>query len=87
MLRVFNPEITDPLVLFLGLDEKSDVGMGWGPYKGTPHFAVDVTPRGVLKERAQGLIREMEGRGWKLLRGRMNSLDAPQGILSNLDPA
>ena len=85
MLRGFSSDITVPLVLFLGLDEKKDGGVEWGAYKGTPHFAADATPRGTLKEKAEALIGEMEGRGWKLLRGRVNFLDAPQGILENSD--
>ncbi|KAI9766284.1 MAG: NADH pyrophosphatase [Geoglossum simile] len=80
MLREFSSEITAPLVLFLGLDEGGG-GVEWGSYKGTPHFAVDVTPRGASKDRAEGLMREMEARGWELLSGRVNFLDAPQAAI------
>jgi NAD+ diphosphatase len=85
MLREFNSEITTPLVLFLGLDEKRDGGVEWGSYKGAPRFAVDITPRGPLKDGTEELMREMEARGWKLLKGRVNFLDAPQGIFENFN--
>jgi NAD+ diphosphatase len=67
------------------LDEKREEGVEWESYKGAPHFAVDITPRGPLKERAEGLVGEMEARGWKLLKSRVNFLDAPQGILENFN--
>jgi NAD+ diphosphatase len=74
------------LVVFLGLYERQAGGVEWKGYRGIPHFAVDVTPKGLLKERAERLIGEVQGgREWKPLKGRTNlRLDALQGgLLSN----
>lgn len=49
-------------------------------YKGRPMFAVDVSPKGSIKETAETLIKEMEGRGLEFFPGRMPlGLPAPEG--------
>ncbi|KAH0541765.1 hypothetical protein FGG08_003787 [Glutinoglossum americanum] len=79
MVREYNSEAAIPLLVFLGLDEEKAGGVEWGAYTGAPQFALDITPKGTLKEKAEELVRVVEGRGWKALQGRTNlNLDAPQ---------
>ena len=81
MIAEFNSDITLPLVLFLGLDERKKEGFEHGIYKGTPFFAVDVTPKGTVQKEATGVIEAMEARGLSFVQGRMHmSLNAPEGM-------
>lgn len=79
LIRDFNSEETQPLILFLGVDERDRLlpnanvnGSGSGSdastfqykeYKGSPYFAVDITPRGTLTEVANGIITTLEAKG------------------------
>lgn len=71
-----------PLVLFLGVDEKEHGGFEYknGIYKGTPYFAVDITPKGTIEKEANGVLDELKKKNLKFLEGRsaMN-LNAPEG--------
>jgi NAD+ diphosphatase len=81
MIREYNSEITLPVVLFLGLDERKKDGFEHGIYKGTPYFAVDVTPKGTVQEEATGIIEAMKAKGLSFVEGRMHmSLNAPEGM-------
>jgi NAD+ diphosphatase len=83
MIKEYNSTITLPLVLFLGLDERKKDGFEHGIYKGTPHFAVDITPKGSIKEKAESTIEAMKAKGLIFLEGRTAmTLNAPEGELS-----
>ena len=80
MIKQYNSTITLPLVLFLGLDERKKDGFEYGIYKGTPYFAVDVTPKGTVEKEATGVIEAMKAKGLSFVEGRMHmSLNAPEG--------
>ena len=61
-----------PLVLFLGLDENTPDQFSHKEYKGTPYFAVDITPlgEGPEAEKRKSLIEELKGKGYTFLPGR-----------------
>lgn len=85
LIKEYNSSITLPLVLFLGLDERNKDGFQHGIYKGTPYFAVDVTPRGTVEKQATSVIEAMKAKGLSFIEGRMHmSLNAPEGICLSL---
>lgn len=71
MIKEFNSEVTQPLILFLGVAEKDVIPAdpSTGPafefkeYKGRPYFAVDVTPRGTLTEPANKVVAALKEKG------------------------
>jgi NAD+ diphosphatase len=71
MIKQYNSTITLPLVLFLGLDERKKEELEHGIYKGTPFFAVDVTPKGTIYKEATGVIEAMKTKGLSFVKGRM----------------
>jgi NAD+ diphosphatase len=79
-IRNFNSEITQPLILFLGLDEKKS-DFQYRDYKGQPYFAIDVTPKGLIAEKAQAVIDKVKGRdGVSFIPGaRLLTLNSPEG--------
>lgn len=83
LIKEYNSSITLPLVLFLGLDERNKDGFEHNIYKGTPYFAVDVTPKGSIKEQATSVVEALKAKGLSFIEGRMHmSLNAPEGIQS-----
>jgi NAD+ diphosphatase len=79
-VKDFNSDITFPVVLFLGIDEKKTTGFEYKDYKGAPYFAVDVTPKGSITEVAKGVIEAVKAKGVTFLAGgRHMSLNAPEG--------
>ncbi|KAE8449650.1 hypothetical protein EG329_007980 [Mollisiaceae sp. DMI_Dod_QoI] len=79
LIKDYNSAITLPLVLFLGLDERKKEGFEHGIYKGTPYFAVDVTPKGTVEKEANGVIEAMKAKGLQFVEGRMHmTLNAPE---------
>jgi NAD+ diphosphatase len=81
LIKEYNSAITLPLVLFLGLDERKKEGFEHGIYSGAPYFAVDVTPRGTIVEKATGVVEAMKAKGLQFVEGRMHmTLNAPEGI-------
>lgn len=68
MVRDFNSEEAHPLILFLGIDDKSRVSgpssFEYREYKGSPFFAVDVTPREPFAAKANSVIDAVKSRGW-----------------------
>ncbi|EFX05795.1 NADH pyrophosphatase [Grosmannia clavigera kw1407] len=62
-----------PIILFLGIDEKSKFAepstaaappsFTYSTFKGNPYFAVDVTPRGGLADRANAAIEAAKAKG------------------------
>ncbi len=81
LIAEYNSTTTIPQLVFLGLDErKADDGLRWKTHAGAPVFALDVTPRGTLVEKAEALMAEMVHRGYAFLEGRHHtSLCAPEG--------
>jgi NAD+ diphosphatase len=81
IIKEFNSSVTIPLVLFLGLDERRKDGFQHGIYQGCPYFAVDITPKGTIKENCEGVIEAMKAKGLIFLEGRTAmSLNAPEGM-------
>lgn len=72
LIASYNSTVTIPQLLFLGLDERDKAGFEWTIYKGTPFFALDVTPTGSIAETAKSLVREKESQGLKFLEGRLH---------------
>ena len=71
IISSYNSTVTIPQLLFLGLDERKQDGFGWKDlYKGTPFFALDVTPKGSIAEKAQALVKSVESRGLTFIEGR-----------------
>jgi len=73
--------VTTPQLIFLGLDErvnKEQEGEGfvWKEvYKGAPMFAVDVTPKGSIKEECEKLIKEVtDDKKLEFLEGSRNMI-------------
>lgn len=80
LIKEYRSDVTLPLVLFLGIDEKKKAGFTHGIYEGTPYFAVDITPKGTVEKEATGVIEEMKKRDMKFLEGRaILTLEAPEG--------
>jgi NAD+ diphosphatase len=88
LIKEFDSTKTQLLILFLGVDEHSRLpptGNGapkfeYKNYKGSPYFAVDVTPRGTLTEAATALISSMQGKGFSFFDSpRHMALQAGQG--------
>lgn len=64
MIKNFDSRVTNPQVVFLGLNEaEKENALEYDSYVGTPYFALDVTPQGAVEKEAKGVIAEMEARG------------------------
>jgi NAD+ diphosphatase len=79
-VKSFNSAVTQPIILFLGLDEKKS-GFAYREYKGSPHFAIDVTPKGSIEEKAKSVIEAVKAKqGVSFIPGgRLLTLNAPDG--------
>lgn len=79
-IKSFNSDITQPVILFLGLDEKKP-GFEYREYKGNPYFAIDVTPKGSIEEKAKSVIEAVKAKpGVSFIPGgRIMTLNAPEG--------
>jgi NAD+ diphosphatase len=87
LIKEFNSTVTQPLVLFLGLDERKKEGFEHGIYKGKPYFAVDVTPKGTVHKEASVIVESLKGKGLQFVEGRMHmTLNAPEGKRPPLFP-
>ncbi|KAH8889283.1 hypothetical protein GQ53DRAFT_222601 [Thozetella sp. PMI_491] len=72
MVKEFNSEHAQPVILFLGVDDKNRLpptgdessAFAYKNYKGSPYFAVDVTPKGYLVDAASALIASMKANGY-----------------------
>ncbi|KAF1986531.1 hypothetical protein K402DRAFT_454188 [Aulographum hederae CBS 113979] len=82
VIKDYNSTTYIPQLVFLGLDERKD-GVAYKQlYKGQPYFALDVTPKGNLKEKAEELIKGFEAKGWSFPEGRMHlSLPAEEAAI------
>lgn len=72
LIRDFNSADTHPVILFLGVDEKNHLPSHNGEipdefiykdYKGSPYFAIDVTPRGSHADAANAVISAVQAKG------------------------
>jgi len=68
MIADFNSEEAHPLILFVGVDEKQQFpdttsDFVYKEYKGSPYFAIDVTPKGKLADKAKALIESVTANG------------------------
>jgi NAD+ diphosphatase len=82
MIKEYNSSITLPLVLFLGLDQRKKDGFEYGIYEGSPYFAVDITPKGTIREIAKSTVEAVRAKGFMFLEGQTAmSLNAPEGRL------
>ncbi|CAJ2505906.1 Uu.00g000360.m01.CDS01 [Anthostomella pinea] len=82
VIKQFNSNITQPLILFLGIDEKKN-GFEYRGYKGNPYFAVDVTPKGSVEEKAKGVVEAAKAKGGQsFIPGtRLMTLNAPEAAI------
>ena len=84
LISDYNSMVTTPQLLFLGLDEKGTQGFEWTVYKGSPFFALDVTPKGSFEAKANSLIRDFEARGLIFIEGRLHMSLPPPRLLFTL---
>jgi NAD+ diphosphatase len=82
-VKLFRSDVTVPLVLFLGIDETKKAGFEYNNiYTGTPYFAVDITPKGSIKENAESAIEALKAQGLTFLEGRATmNLVAPEAAI------
>ena len=71
IISQYNSTVTIPQLLFLGLDENGKSDFEWNIYRGSPYFALDVTPKGTIASAAESLIEIVKSRGLQFLEGRM----------------
>ena len=72
MIEEYNSMVTNPQMVFLGLDEKNAEGLVYkDAYKGAPFWAVDITPKGSHEAKAAQIVKELEGRGLSFYEARM----------------
>ena len=82
LISDYDSSITVPQLLFLGLDEGKHSDFTYKIYRGSPYFALDVTPKGTVTAEAEKLVERMKSRGLKFVEGRMHtSLPAPQAAI------
>ncbi|KAI1645359.1 NUDIX hydrolase domain-like protein [Daldinia loculata] len=80
-LKDFNSAITQPVVLFLGIDEKKP-DFQYRDYKGKPYFAVDVTPKGTIEAKAKSIVDIVKANGVSFIDGRrLLTLNAPDAAI------
>ncbi|KAI1197312.1 NUDIX hydrolase domain-like protein [Nemania serpens] len=81
-IKGFSSAVTQPTILFLGLDEKK-TDFRYREYKGNPFFAVDVTPKGSIEEKAKSVIEAVKAKeGVKFIPGgRLLTLNAPEAAI------
>ncbi len=78
-VKGFNSSVTQPVVLFLGIDEKN-TSFRYRDYTGLPYFAVDVTPKGTFADKAKSIIEIVKATGVSFIDGRsLMTLNAPEG--------
>ncbi|KAF1813601.1 hypothetical protein P152DRAFT_456984 [Eremomyces bilateralis CBS 781.70] len=72
LLKEYNSTTYLPQVVFLGLDPRREDGIDHkGGYKGAPVFAIDITPKSTLKDAAEKLVQEFEGKGYSFPKDRV----------------
>jgi hypothetical protein len=89
IIKEFDSRKKIPQLAFLGLDEKVKDGLSYKNYTGAPHFALDITPVAPYEEAANGVIAEMEKRGFTFVEG-MRAMGFPADVgkrASHADPS
>lgn len=82
VIAQYNSSLYVPQIIFLGLDERKDGFTYKEHYKGQPWFAVDVTPKESVKEKAEEVLEKLTSTGLEFSKGRMNlNLQAQEGKL------
>jgi NAD+ diphosphatase len=82
VIAEYNSTIITPQLLFLGLDERNKESFQWSTYRGSPFFALDVTPRGSTEVAVKSLIGRLEARGLQFVQGRLHmTLPAPEAAI------
>ena len=82
LISSYNSAKTTPQLLFLGLNEHQKSGFEWHIYRGSPYFALDVTPKGTHAAQAESVIDAMKSQGHQFVQGRMQmSLPAKQAAI------
>lgn len=80
----YRSDRTVPQMIFLGIDEKAQDKLsyqGKNLYEGAPYFALDVTPRGSVKQACEELISSLESRGATFAKGRAMDLVASDAAM------
>ena len=72
LIAEYNSTVRTPQLLFLGLDERIKESFQWTLYRGSPVFALDVTPKGSMEDAAKSLIGQLEARGLQFVQGRVD---------------
>ncbi|KAK7970440.1 NADH pyrophosphatase [Apiospora saccharicola] len=81
-VKSFSSDVISPVILFLGLDEKKTTGFEFKDFKGAPYFAIDVTPKDSLSEKANSVIEAVKAKGLDFSKSaRMMSLTAPEAAI------
>lgn len=76
----FNSDVVSPVILFLGLDEKKATGFEYKEFKGAPYFAIDVTPKAGLADKANKVMEAVKAKGLDFSKSaRMMTLTASEG--------
>ncbi|KAJ5908564.1 hypothetical protein N7495_001246 [Penicillium taxi] len=73
LIKSFDSRKTNPILIFLGLDESRKEGLTWKNYTGSPYFALDITPRGsdAQQTAAKDIISTMEEKGLSFFQARV----------------
>lgn len=85
IIEAYDSGKTAPLVVFLGLNEsQAENGFIYKSYKGVPYFALDITPRGILEEKAKQIIGAMESKELTFNKARaITSLPSNDGMTTD----
>lgn len=80
LIRDFDSSDARPLVIFLGIDERDPDGFAYRNYRGSPLFAVDVTPKAPFEDRAKAVAEAVKAKGLSFYVTRMHlTLHAHEG--------
>jgi len=87
LIAEYNSSITRPLLVLLGLDERRKDAFTYKRFTGAPYFALDVTPEGSIKEKAQSVISAVESKGLQFFQGRSHMLFSREEGMSGKNQA
>jgi len=72
----YDSRIEHPQLVFLGLDESNTNGYSYKNYTGSPHFAIDITPKKQYEEAANSMIKKWTDNNLKFVEG-MRAMNFP----------
>ncbi|KAK4621212.1 NAD-capped RNA hydrolase NPY1 [Fulvia fulva] len=84
LVATYNSDNYIPQIIFLGIDEKNKNRLTYqakNRYTGAPYFAVDVTPRGSVKEASEKLIADLKSKSLEFGKGRIMHLEAQDAAI------